>query len=78
MQDSIAGFVGGAIVGTLGGIRLFSFPVQIHTGNVAGDMALDFAVKVIGTVILGLVGGLTGMATKDLYKHLKSKWKKNE
>lgn len=75
MQDSIAGFVGGAIAGTLGGITIIGWPLQVQTGNIAADLALEFAIKVIGTVIIGAVGGVTGMATKDLYNHFKRKFK---
>ena len=77
MSDQIAGFMGGAIAGCLGGITIFGWPAQVHTGNLAADMAIDFAVKVLGTVIIGAVGGITGMATKDLYRYLKSKRKKD-
>ena len=51
-------------------------PLQIHTGNVYADIAAEWAIKVIGTVILGTIGGLTGLATKDLYQILKRKFKK--
>ena len=51
-------------------------PLQIHTGSLAGDMALEWAIKVMGTIILGTIGGLTGLATKDLYQILKRKFKK--
>jgi hypothetical protein len=46
-------------------------------GRIAADLAMDFAAKVIGTIILGIVGGLAGLFSKDLYKWLKSKFVKN-
>lgn len=82
MNDSIAGFIGGAIAGLLGGIRLFTYPMQVYTGHQAADMAIDFSAKVLGTIILGVVGGAFGVFSKmfaqDLYKHLKDKYKKRK
>jgi hypothetical protein len=78
MTDNIASFSGGFVAGILGAFRLFTYPIQIYTGHQPSDMAIDFAVKVLGTVIIGLLGGLTGLFTKDLYKWLKSKFKKDE
>ena len=63
-------------MGGFGSLRFWFMPLQVHTGNVAADLALEWAIKVLGTVILGTVGGLTGLATKDLYQILKRKFKK--
>jgi hypothetical protein len=74
--DNLSSFLGGAILGGFGSLRFWFMPLQVQTGNVAADLALEWAIKVLGTVILGTVGGLTGLATKDLYQILKRKFKK--
>jgi hypothetical protein len=74
--DNISSFIGGALLGGLGSFKIWLQPLQVHTGNVAADLAIEWAIKVCGTVILGTVGGITGLATKDLYQHLKRKLKK--
>jgi hypothetical protein len=79
MSEDVRGIVGGALFGAIGGLKLFTYPMVpiLPTGNIAGDLALDFAAKVMGTIILGVVGGLAGLFSKDLYKWLKSKFSKN-
>lgn len=74
--DNLSSFLGGALLGGLGSFRIWFMPLQIQTGSLAGDLALEWAIKVCGTVILGTIGGLTGLATKDLYQILKRKFKK--
>lgn len=75
MQDNIAGAVGGAIFGTIGGIHFFlNEPIPIITGNPAVDFVWNSLAKMAGTIILATLGGLAGMASKDLYKYLKRKW----
>ena len=74
--DNLSSFLGGAILGGLGSFRIWLHPLQFQTGNPMGDIAFEWAVKVMGTIILGTIGGLTGLATKDLYQILKRKFKK--
>ena len=76
MTDSISSFLGGALLGGLGSVHIWLTPLQFQTGSPAADIAVNFAVKVVGTVILGTIGGLTGLATKDLYLIIKRKFKK--
>ena len=76
MADTISSFLGGALFGFIGAIKIWFLPLQISTGNMAADIAIDFGIKIIGTVILGTIGGLTGLATKDLYLIIKRKFKK--
>ena len=74
--DNISSFLGGAILGGLASLHFWTISLQIPTGSPAGDIAIEWSVKVIGTIILGTIGGLTGLATKDLYQILKRKFKK--
>lgn len=75
--DNISSFLGGALLGGLGSFRIWLTPLYIQTGSPAADLAMEWAIKVVGTIILGTVGGLTGLATKDLYQILKRKFKGN-
>ena len=76
MIDNVSSFIGGALISMIGAVHIWLTPMQINTGSIAGDIAMNFAVKVIGTIILGLVGGLTGLATKDFYLIIKKRFKK--
>jgi hypothetical protein len=39
----------------------------------AGSMATIWIIKIFGTIILGFLGGLTGMFGKDVYRLIKTK-----
>lgn len=78
MTDDLRGIVGGAILGGLGGLHLFDVELlQAMPPTRAADFATDFMFKMAGTLILGVIGGLAGLFSKDLYKWLKDKFKKN-
>lgn len=40
-------------------------------GGMWGELGV-FGLKVLATIILGIAGGLAGLAGKDLYNHIKS------
>lgn len=58
--DNIVGFITGNV--------LVSIMVWIHF-----DVAA-FEVKLLMTIVFGLLGGAAGMAGKDIYNWIKSKW----
>ena len=68
-KDSIYSFMGGFIVSVFGNIQWIS---QIETMSVQ-SLLIEWTVKIFGTMILGIIGGLAGMFSKDLYKYLKDK-----
>jgi hypothetical protein len=44
----------------------------------AGSMATIWIIKIFGTIILGFLGGLTGMFGKDVYRLIKTKLRENK
>jgi len=62
-SELLAGWWGGFTVGGVSGIKIFLLqmnPMSFPT---------EFALKLIGTVILSCVGGIFGMLARDLYTH---------
>ena len=76
MSDNYAGTIGGSIFGAVSGFHFFiqGYVVPATTGNAASDFVLEALMKMGGTIILAVLGGLAGLASKDLYKYLKSKF----
>jgi hypothetical protein len=68
-KDSIYSFMGGFIVSVFGNIQWIS---QIDSMSVQ-TLMIEWTIKIFGTMILGIIGGLAGMFAKDLYKYLKDK-----
>jgi hypothetical protein len=66
MREDITSFGGGFLISVFGNI---SWILQLT----AGDIAMEWAIKVFGTMILGVIGGLAGLFAKDLYKWIKRK-----
>ena len=66
IKESIYSFGGGFIISVLGNIQWIA---QIN----AGGLAIERTIKIFGTMILGIIGGLAGLFAKDLYKYLKDK-----
>jgi len=68
-KNSIYSFTGGFIISVFGNI---GWVAQIYN---PGQIAVEWTVKVFGTLILGVIGGLAGLFAKDLYKWMKDKVK---
>ena len=66
-KDSVYSFIGGFLVSVFGNIQWIG---QIHTMDVK-HLVIEWTVKIFGTMILGIIGGLAGLFAKDLYKYLK-------
>jgi len=57
---SAAGFIGGALTGFMSGIKFFIIQEPVTS-------VPEITFKVLMTVLLAIVGGMTGMLTKDAY-----------
>lgn len=68
IKESIYSFGGGFVISVLGNI---SWIGQVN----AGGLAMEWMIKIFGTMVLGVIGGLAGLFAKDLYKFLKDKIK---
>ena len=66
IKESIYSFGGGFIISVLGNIQWIA---QIN----AGGLAIEWTIKIFGTMILGIIGGLAGLFAKDLYKYIKDR-----
>lgn len=67
MKEKVVAFISGALAAIIP-----------NTASIAGMLG-DFAVKVLTTAALGAVGGMAGLAGKELYNYLKSKpWQKRK
>lgn len=76
MSDDVVGFFGGSLLGSVAAFQ-WLWPLQIeHFG--ASDFAVMWVIKIIGTTILGFLGGLFGMFGKDAYRAIKRKLNNNE
>lgn len=75
MSDNAAPFTGGFIMASWGSFSILQeLPTLLQIGA-PGVLEL-YALKVLGTLILGAVGGVGGMLAKDLYRYFKNKLKK--
>jgi CDP-diglyceride synthetase len=71
MSDDNVGFAGGTLLAFIPAYH-WLWPLQIETIDPTMLVKL-WAMKVFGTIILGFLGGLTGMFGKDVYKIIKTK-----
>ena len=75
MSDNAAPFTGGFIMASWGSFSILQdLPILLQI-NVPGAFQL-YGLKVLGTLLLGAVGGIGGMLAKDLYRFIKNKLKK--
>jgi hypothetical protein len=70
VKDSLYSFGGGFVISILANIQWLA---QIGSGDVS-MMMIEWTVKIFGTMILGIIGGLAGLFAKDLYKYLKDRY----
>lgn len=76
MNDDVLSFAGGSL---LASIPAFSWlwPLELDGLN-PSNLAFIWFIKVMGTIILGFLGGLTGMLGKDFYRFIKHKLTKHD
>jgi hypothetical protein len=71
VDNNYSGFIGGALFSSIGA---FAWLNQMNYSP--NDFVWVALFKLGGTIVLGIAGGLAGMASKDLYKFLKRKFEK--
>lgn len=62
-HELIAGWWGGFTVGGVSGVKIFMLQMNPFS------FPAEFALKLIGTIILSCVGGVFGMLARDAYTH---------
>lgn len=79
MNDNIASFLGGAMLSILGHANyLIRVSWYLKVDGHAQELAMEWSIKVLGTLILGVLGGVSGLFAKDLYRVLKNKFTKRK
>lgn len=68
LRDAIYQFAGGFVISSVGNFAWIA-QVQYNPSNIA----LEWFLKLMGTMIMGTIGGLAALFSKDLYKYLKKK-----
>jgi hypothetical protein len=76
MSDDNISFTFGSLLAAIPAIS-WLWPLQLHAMD-AGSMATIWIIKIFGTIILGFLGGLTGMFGKDVYRLIKTKLRENK
>ena len=71
MSDDNISFTFGSLLAAIPAIS-WLWPLQIHAME-PGSLATIWLIKVFGTIILGFLGGLTGMLGKDVYRFIKTR-----
>lgn len=74
MSDDNVSFMSGSLLAAIPALS-WLWPLQIADPT---NMATLWVIKVFGTIILGFLGGLTGMLGKDFYRFIKTKLRKHE
>jgi hypothetical protein len=70
MRDDIVSFWSGTVFSS---VSAFSWMLELDNFNPEA-IAVMWFFKIIGTAIIGLIGGIMGMLGKDIYKGIKRKW----
>ena len=79
MNDNQASFLGGFLFSVASHFKwVLTLQVAFVPGTIMGQLALEWSVKIIGTLILGIIGGIAGLMAKDIYKALKKKFTDKE
>jgi|688.fasta_scaffold551101_3 hypothetical protein len=69
LKETWYSFVGGFSISVLGNWTWLQ-NLQVHPPNV-NSLLFEWTIKVFGTLILGVIGGLAGLWAKDIYKWMK-------
>lgn len=78
MQENAAPFLGGFIMGGWGGASLWPYMPFLAEAVSPASIVEFYLLKLAVTLILGFLGGMTGMLGKDIYSRLKKKLLKHE
>lgn len=73
INENSAPFLGGFIMGSWSSLSLWD-SITVYLQLTHTQVLEYYAFKLLGTMVLGLVGGLAGMLAKDLYRHFKIKF----
>jgi CDP-diglyceride synthetase len=77
MNDNIASFLGGAFLSIVGHANyLMKVSWYLRVNGHAHELAMEWSIKIIGTLILGVIGGVAGLLAKDIYAGIKRRFKK--
>ncbi len=77
MNDEQASFLGGFMMAVLGRIDwIMKLHITLAQSPIAGNVALEWGIKILGTFILGIVGGVAGLVVKWIAYKLKNRIKK--
>ena len=79
MNEYGSSFIGGFLFSALGNVSwIWSMQILQNLPNNAASFALAFALKIIGTFILGIIGGIAGVLVREahIYYKLRKKLKK--
>lgn len=74
MENNAASFIGGFALSVLANWQWIFAQIHIDPTN----MAMSFGLKVLATLILGIIGGIAGLLGKDLYMGMKKKLNEKE
>lgn len=72
MNDNSAPFIGGFTMGSIGSLSAWD-SLTVFMQVTQAQVLEYYAFKLLGTLVLGLVGGFAGMIAKDLYRYFKIK-----
>lgn len=67
-----APFLGGFLMGSWGSVSLLD-NITVFLNMSQSEILTYYSVKLLATLVLGVVGGLAGMVAKDLYRIIKMK-----
>ena len=68
-RDAVYQFTAGFIISVFGNI---TWILQVHIYS-PSQVAFEWFLKVVGTMIMGIIGGMAALFSKDLYKWIKKK-----
>ncbi len=74
MENNAASFIGGFLLSVMANVHWIFAQAYPHTAGDAAEAAASFGLKVIATLILGVIGGIAGLLGKDLYASIKRKF----
>ncbi len=77
MNDEQASFLGGFMMAVLGRIDwIVKLHLTLAQSPIAGNIALEWSIKILGTFVLGIVGGVAGLVVKWIAYKVKQKMNK--
>lgn len=74
MENNAASFIGGFLLSVMANVHWIFGQIYPHTPSDAATAAMEFGLKIIATLILGIIGGIAGLLGKDVYGSIKKKF----